>query len=143
MTTYFDLAQALVGTGYVSDADIQAAADVLADALIIEAADEAEAEAMDDYSEQEDLIAETEVWAAEDAAAGDFDMADFDGEIIEDAAEQALEDRDTVVVAEVVIDAAYVDAAAALLAAELIDEAETEAVAVLLADLWADDDDDV
>lgn len=113
MTTYFDLAQALVGAGYVSDADIQAAADVLADALIIEAAEV------------------------------DLDMVEVDKEIMDDAAEQALEDRDTVVAAAAVIDAAYTDAAAALLAAELIDEAETEAVAALMADLWADDDDDV
>jgi hypothetical protein len=54
-----------------------------------------------------------------------------------------LEDRDTVVASEAVIDAAYTDAAAALLAAELIEEAETEAIAGFLADLWADDDDDV
>ena len=140
-TYYMEAAQALVDVGYVSDADLQAAADVLADALIIEAADEAEAEAMDDYSEQEDLIAEAEVWAAEDAAEGDFEMAMVDKDIVDDAAEQALEDRDAVVAAEAVIDAAYMDAAAALLAAELIDEAETEAVAALLADLWAGDDD--
>ncbi|UCC50850.1 MAG: hypothetical protein JSV68_17320 [Anaerolineaceae bacterium] len=135
MATYLEVAQALVDAGYVSDADIQAAADILADALVVEAAEEVEAEAMDDYSDQEDLIAEAEVWAAEDAAEGDFESLAIDKDIVDDAAEQALDDRDTVIAAEIVIDAAYTDAAAALLAAALIDEADAEAVAALLADL--------
>ena len=107
MATYLELAQALVDAGYVSDADIRAAADILADALIVEAAEEVEAEAMDDYSDQEDLISEAQVWAAEDAAEGDFESTAIDKDIVDDAVEQALEDRDTVIAAEAVIDAAY------------------------------------
>ncbi len=133
MTTYEDLAKALADAGYVSEADIQAAADILADALIVEAAEEVEAEAMDDYSDQEDTIAEAEVWAAEDAAEGNLESLVIDKDIVDDAAEQALEDRDAVIAAEAVIDSAYTDAAAALLAVALIDEADTEAVAALLA----------
>lgn len=140
MSTHFELAQALANAGYVSDADIQAAADILMDALIIEAAEEVEAEAMDDYNKQEDLIAKVANWAAEDAVAGDFESVEIDLDIIEDAAEQAMGDRDTVIIAEVVIDAAYTDAAAALLAAAIIDEANAEAVALLLADSLADDE---
>lgn len=140
MSTYFELAQALANAGYVSDADIQAAADILMDALIIEAAEEVEAEAMDDYNKQEDLIAKVANWAAEDAAAGDLDSVEVDLDIIEDAAEQAMDDRDTVIIAEAVIDAAYTDAAAALLAAAIIDEVNAEAVALLLADSLADDE---
>jgi hypothetical protein len=140
MSTHFELAQALANAGYVSDADIQAAADVLTDALIIEAAEEVEAEAMDDYNKQEDLIAKVANWAAEDAAAGDFESVETDLDIIEDAAEQAMDDRDTVIIAEAVIDAAYTDAAAALLAAAIIDELNAEAVALLLADSLADDE---
>ena len=132
---YREVAQALADAGYVSDADIQAAADILADALVVEAAEEVEAEAMDDYNDQEDLIAEAEVWAAEDAVEGDFESVAIDKDIVDDAAEQALADRDTVMAAEIVINAAYTDAAAALLAAALIDEANAEAVAALLADL--------
>lgn len=134
MTTYFEMAQALANAGYVSDADIQAAADILADALIIEAAEAVEAAAMDDYSEQEDLLAKAENWLAEDAIAGDIELAEIDADIIDDAAEQALFDRDTVITAEAVIDAAYEDAAAALLTAALIDEVNVLAVAALLAD---------
>jgi hypothetical protein len=140
MSTYFELAQALAGAGYVSDADIQAAADILTDALVIEVAEAVEADAMDDYNNQEDLIAKAENWAAEDAVAGDIELVESDMEIIEDAAEQALDDRDTVILAEAVIDAAYTDAAAALLAAEIIDEVNAEAVAMLLADSLADDE---
>ncbi|MEZ4517765.1 MAG: hypothetical protein R3C44_13390 [Chloroflexota bacterium] len=133
MTTYLDLARALMDAGYVSDADVQAAAAVLADALIVEAAEDAEAAAMEDYNEQEDIIAEAEVWTAEDAAEGDLDLVDVDEDIIEDAADQALVDREIVMQAEAIIEAAYDDAAAALLAAALIDEAEVEAVALALA----------
>lgn len=135
MPTYSELAQALADAGYVSDADIQAAVDILTDALIIEAAEAVEAEAMDDYNEQEDLIAKAENWVAEDAVAGDVELAEIDTDIIVDAADQAMADRDTVIIAEAVIDAAYEDAAAALLAAEIIDAANVTAVAALLANL--------
>ena len=135
MPTYFELAQALADAGYVSDADIQAAADILTDALIIEAAEAVEAEAMDDYNDQEDLIAKAENWVAEDAVAGDVELAEIDTDIIVDAADQAMADRNTVIVAEDVIDAAYEDAAAALLAAEIIDAANITAVAALLSNL--------
>jgi hypothetical protein len=141
MATYLEFAQALVDAGYLSDADIRAAADILADALVIEAAEEAEADAMDDYGDQEDTIAEAEVWAAEDVAEGDFESLAIDKDIVDDAAEQALDDRDTVIAAEAVIDAAYTDAVAALLAAAIIDEANAEAVASLLADISVGDDD--
>jgi hypothetical protein len=138
---YREVALALVDAGYLSDADIEAATDILADALIITAAEDVEAAAMDDYNAQEDLIAEAQVWAAEDAAAGDFESVAIDKDIVDDAAEQALDDRDTVIAAEAVIDAAYTDAAAALLAAAIIDEANAEAVASLLADISVSDDD--
>ena len=135
MPTYFELAQALADAGYVSDADIQAAVDILTDALIIEAAEAVEAEAMDDYSEQEDLIAKAENWVAEDAVAGHVELAEIDTDIIVDAADQAMADRDTVIIAEAVIDAAYEDAAAALLTAEIIDAVNVTAVAALLSNL--------
>ncbi len=135
MTTYIEAAQALVDAGYLTDADIEAAAEILFDALVVVEAEAAEAAAMEDYSDQEDLIAESEVWASEDEAEGDFDLVEIDEEIIDDAVEQALEDEDIVIPAESVIEAAYINAAAALLAAELIDEANAKAVAALLANL--------
>ena len=136
---YQEVAQALVDAGYISDADIQAAADILADVLVVAVAETAEAAAMDDYSEQEDTIAEAEVWASEDDARGDFDSVDLDEAIIDEAVEQELGDVDTVIEAEAVISDPYADAAAALLAAELIDETNVEAVAAMLANFSVDD----
>jgi len=52
MTTTVEVAKALVTAGYLTDADLEAAANILADTLIIEAAEDDEAGAMDDYSDQ-------------------------------------------------------------------------------------------
>ena len=123
----------LVNAGYLSEADVDAAVVVLHDALVIDAAEDAQAEAAEDYSTQQDLVAEAEVWASEDAAEGDIESALVDDEIIEEAQDQMEVDKEVMVEAEVVIEAAYSDVAAALLAAELIDEAELEAVAVVIA----------
>ena len=132
MTTYVEISEALVTAGYLSEADVEAAAAILADALIVQAAEEAEAEAMDDYDAQEDLIAEAEVWEAEDEDVGDFASAEVDEDIISDAAIQEERDEDAVLAAEDLIDEACADAGAALLAAELIDEADlTPVVAVI------------
>jgi hypothetical protein len=141
MTTYVEVAGALVSAGYLSDADVDAAVAVLTDALIVAEAEDAEAAAMEDYSAQEDLVAEAEVWESEDAAVGDYGAAELDEEIIEEAEDQELVDEETVIEAEEVINAAYTDAAAALLTAELIDEANLEAVAGLIADAWVVDED--
>jgi hypothetical protein len=114
MTDQVKVAEALVVAGYLTESDIEAAADILADALIVEVAEEVEAAAIDDYSEQEDLIAEAEVWEAEDVAEGDIEGAVLDADIV----------------------AAYMDAASALVAAELIDEADLSPVAAIIADVW-------
>jgi hypothetical protein len=140
MTTYAEVAGALVSAGYLSDADVDAAVAVLTDALIVEAAEEAEAAATEDYAEQEDLIAEAEVWEREDAASGDLYATEDDARIIAAAADQMAVDKETVIEAEAVIAAAYTDAAAALLAAQLIDEANQEAVAGAIADVWVVED---
>ena len=52
MTTYGELAQALAEAGYLSDADLDAAAEILADALVIEEAEEIEAAALIDKAKQ-------------------------------------------------------------------------------------------
>ncbi len=135
MTTYVEVATALVSAGYLTEADLEAAADILADALIVEVAEEVEAEAMDDYSDQEDLIAEAEVWEAEDALEGDVEGALLDDDILADAEIQKEIDEEVVLASEAVIAAAYLDAASALLAAELIDAVNLSPVAVLIADV--------
>jgi len=141
MTTYIEVAQALVDAGYLTDADLEAAITVLEDALVVAAAEDAEDEAAEDYSAQKDIVAEVENWVVEDAEVGDYDALEADEDIIADAIEQELEDEVVMVVAEAVIDAAYSDAAAALLAAELIDEAYLDAVAATIADIWVMEED--
>jgi hypothetical protein len=139
MTTYIEVSQALVTAGYLSEADIEAAAEVLEDALIIEEAEDAQEAASQDYSTQEDIVAEVENWASEDAKAGDFDGLEADQEIIQDAVAQEDVDKDVMATGEAVIAAAYLDAASALLAAELIDEANLQAVAGVISDTWVMD----
>ena len=136
MTTYIEVAQALVSAGYLSEADIEAAVDVLEDALIIAEAEDAQDAASDDYSVQEDIVAEVENWEVEDAVAGNIDDLEGDEAIIEDALEQEEIDKGLMVKAETVIASAYLDAASALLEAELIDEANQQAVAGLISDTW-------
>jgi hypothetical protein len=136
MTTYVEVTDALVSAGYLSDEDVDAAVVVLTDALVVDEAEAAEGAATADYAEQEDMVAVAEVWEAEDAAEGDKAGVALDGDIIAEAVQQELDDEDAVIDAEVVIAAAYTDAAAALLAAELIDEANLEAAAALISDTW-------
>ena len=136
MTTYIQVAQALVAAGYLSEADIEAAVDVLEDALIIADAEALQEAASEDYSTQEDIVAEVENWAVEDAVAGNIDDLEDDEAIIEDALEQEEIDKGLMVEAETVIASAYLDAASALLEAELIDEANQQAVAGLISDTW-------
>ena len=136
MTTYIEVAQALVSAGYLSEADIEAAVDVLEDALIIAEAEALQEAASEDYSTQEDIVAEVENWAVEDAVASNIDDLEGDEAIIEDALEQEEIDKGLMVEAETVIASAYLDAASALLEAELIDEANQQAVAGLISDTW-------
>jgi hypothetical protein len=136
MTTYIEVAQALVASGYLSEADIEAAADVLEDALIIADDEEWQDAAADDYSTQEDIAAEAEVWESEDAAIGDYNSMEDDEDIIENALDQAEIDKEIMDEAQAEIDAAYLDAASALLAAKLVDETNRDAVAAVIADVW-------
>jgi len=141
MTTTVEVAKALVTAGYLTDADLEAAANILADTLIIEVAEDDEAGAMDDYSDQEDLIAEAEVWQAEDALAGNFEGTVQDADILADAEIQKEIDKEVVKESETLIAAAHRDAAAALVAAELIDEANLLQVAAVIADVWVTEED--
>ena len=137
MATTIKVARALVSAGYLTEADIDAAAAVLDDALIVQGAEAAEAAAMDDYTYQEDLIAKTEVRESEDAVLGEEEDAMIDEEVIAEATIQLQADRATVLEAEAKIAAAYTDAAAALLAAELIDEVDAGAVAAAIAEEYS------
>jgi hypothetical protein len=141
MTTYVEVAQALVTAGYLSDADVQAAVDVLNDALTIQAAEDLQDAASDDYSAQEDIVAEAENWEVEDSEFGDYDDMEDDEDVIDDAQYQEEVDKEIMVEAQAEIDAAYADAASALLAAELIDEANLDDVVTVIADVWVVEED--
>ena len=136
MTTYVEVAGALVRAGYLTDADVEAAAAVLADALVVADAENAIEAALDDEAYQEGVIIEAEKWSDEDAAAGDFKGADIDNEVIAIAEDHELTDETVIADSEATIAAIYTDAAAALLAAGLIDEANLDAVAAAIDDAW-------
>jgi hypothetical protein len=139
MTTYAEVAQALADAGYLTDADREAAVIVLQDALTVDAAEDAEAEAIANELDQMDTIELASELADVDDSAGDYVSEEDDFEIMDEAADQIEADEDIIAEAEAVIDAAYTDAAAALLAAELIDEANAEAVAAAIADAWVEE----
>jgi hypothetical protein len=139
MTTYVEVSQALVTSGYLSEAGVEAATAVLADALVVTNVQNAEAAALDDEEFQEDVIAATKRMANHDATAGDFEDFAIQQEIIEEAQDQELEDDAIIADAEAAIAAASADAAAALVAAGLIDEANADAVAAVIADTWVVD----
>jgi len=139
MTTYAEVAHALVRAGYLSDADVEAAAAVLADALVVADAEDAKTAALEDEAFQEDTIAAALDLAELDAEADDFEDAAIQEEIIEEAEDLEFEDEAIIADAEAAIAAAYADAAAALVAAELIDGANADAVAGVIADVWVVD----
>ena len=139
MTTYLEVARALVTAEYVSGADVEAAAAVLADALVVADAEDAEAAALEDEAFQEDVIAAALDLIKLDGEADDIEDAAIQGEIIQEAQELRSQDEAIIADAEDTIAAAYADAAAALVAAELVDEADLEAVAGVIADVWVVD----
>ena len=98
------MAQALVTAGYLSEADVDAAVDVLADALLVSDAEEAKGDALDDLADQERVISEAEV-----SAYGDKDAA-VEEDVIEGALDLEDEDEAAIAKAEDTIAAAYNDA---------------------------------
>ena len=136
MVTNAEVAQALVAAGYLSEADLDAAAVVLADTLLVEEAQREEADALKDEAAQQELIAGLMIEASTDAAIGDYvGQKVAEGEIAKARAEQD-EDESIIEDSQATIAYAYNDAAAALLAAELIDEGDLNDVAAAIAGVW-------
>jgi len=136
MTTHIEVTEALVSAGYLSEADIDAALEILADSLIVADAEETKAFAAADIAYQERVIAKTEDLVEMDYEMGEVEDRFVQAEVINSTA--ALEDDDVAMIkrADAEIEAAYEDAAVALLAAELIDEANLEAVTGVIGDVW-------
>jgi hypothetical protein len=139
MTTYVEVAQALVEPGYLSDADVEAAARVLEDALMVADAEDAKGLAQVDEAIQEQVISRAVAAQDDDLDVGNLKGAVIEEDIIAAAEDQVLQDEAVIADAEATIAAAYVDAAAALVAAELIDEANAAAAAAVIADVWVVD----
>ena len=136
MTTYAEVAQVLVTAGYLTEADLDAAAVVLANTLLVEDAQREEDDALRDEARQQELIAGLTIEASTDSAIGDYvGHKVAEGEIAKARAEQ---DQDEAIIenAQAKINFAYNDAAAALLAAELIDEGDLDDVSGAIAELW-------
>ena len=142
MTTYIEVAQALVSAGYLSDTDVDAALEILADSLIVADAEETKAFAAADIIHQEEVIAKAEDLVEVDYEMGEVEDRFVQAEVINSA--EALADGDAAMIerADAAIAAAYEDAAAALLAAELIDEANLEAVTGVITDVWVISEED-
>ena len=140
MITNAELAQALRDAGYLSDADLDAAANFLEDALIVEEAEDIEIAAMIDKAEQKAALLDAEALADAAVAVGDRARPKrWPRPRSTTPSMPWLRTRPSSTTAEAVIDAAYVDAAAALVTAELIDEANAEVVAALIAEAWAEE----
>jgi len=126
----------------LSETDVDAALEVLADSLIVADAEETQAFAAADIVHQEEVIAKAEDLVDMDYAMGDVEDRFVQAEVI-NSAEALLDDDDAMIKrADAQIDAAYEDAAAALLAAELIDEANLEAVTGVITDVWVVSEED-
>ena len=140
MTTYVEVAQVLVAAGYLTDADVNAAAVVLADALGVEQAKREQADALKDEAAQQEQIAGLEIEASTDGAIGDYVGQRVAQDRIVKARAEQDEDEAILENAEATIAFAYHDAAAALLAAELIDEGDLADVAAAIAGVWIVED---
>jgi hypothetical protein len=126
MTTYVEVASELVSAGYLSAADVDAAAALLADALMVSDAEVAIDTARQDEAYREDAIADAAGLAEDDAWAGDFEDKAYQEERVWDAKTQVAFHEETIAKARARIAAACGDAAAALAGAELIDTANVD-----------------
>jgi hypothetical protein len=142
VTTYIEVTEALVSAGYLSEADVDAALEVLADSLIVADAEETQAFAAADIVHQEEVIAKAEDLVEMDYEMGEVEDRFVQAEVINSAEALADDDAAMIVRADARIAAAYEDAAAALLAAELIDEANLEAVTGVITDVWVISEED-
>jgi hypothetical protein len=130
MTTYVDVAQTLVRAGYLSEADVDAAAKVLVQVLTTADAKKKKAAVLADEAHQHDMIAQAADLITDDEPISDYQDEGVQVQTIEAAEKQLTAD-------EAVIAGVYRDAAAALLAAGLIDAAKVDAAAGVIKKAWA------
>ena len=136
MTAFEKVAEALVPAGYLSDVDVDRAAAVRADVLVVKDAEGAVDAALQDEEYQEDVIADAAGLAQDDAWDGDLQDAAYQQDRIAGAEAQAAIDEQIISAGQDSVTAVYADAAAALLAAELIDAASVDGAAAVITDFW-------
>jgi len=134
-----EVARALVKAGYLSEADVDAAATVLAHALTSAEAKQKKAAALDDEAYQHEMIAQAADLITDDEAISDYKDEASQVKTIEAAEKQVAADEAVVVAAEATMAAACNDAAAALLKAGLIDAANVDAVVGVIKKVWTVD----
>ena len=129
MTTNVEVAHALVKAGYLSQADVDAAAKVLASALTTSDAKQKKAAALADETKQHEMIAQAADLITDDEPISDYQDEGVQVQTIEAAENQLTAD-------EAVIAGVYHAAAAALLAAGLIDAANVDAATGVIKQAW-------
>lgn len=139
MATFEEVANALVASGYMTEADVAAAVVVLDDVLLMADAAEIEGAAIVDLDAQEAVIEEAGALVKEAAAEGDLESEALAEKAIETALDAVAADVAAIDAAVEVIEAAYLDAAAALATAELINEANVDEAAAVISGVWAEE----
>lgn len=133
MTTYTEVARALIEAGYLSDADLDAAVLVLAHVLkTATKAKKMKAVALADEAHQHEMIAQAADLITDDEVIRDYADEGIQIRTIEAAQKQLTADEAVVATAEATIAGMYDDAAAALSRAGLIDAANVDAVAAVI-----------
>jgi hypothetical protein len=130
MTTYVEVARALVKAGYLSEADVGAATKVLAQMLTTADAKQKKAAALDDEAQQHDMIAQAADLITDDEPISDYQDEGVQIKTIDEAENQLTAD-------EAVIAGICNEAATALLKAGLIDAANVDAAAGVIKQAWS------
>ena len=137
MTTYVEVAEALIKAGYLSDADLDAAVLVLAHVLkTATKAKKMKAVALADEAHQREMIVQAADLITDDEAIHDYTDERVQIRTIEAAEKQLTADEAVVTAADATIVGMYDDAAAALLRAGLIDAANVDAVVKVIKKVW-------
>ena len=128
MIDYAEIAQALVDYDYVEETDLTAAADLLADALVV------------DEDERDEAVLEAEAAADTAVAADDVPFETIYQVEAHDNVMNVAGDAEILAGGDAIFGIAFARATDALLAADLIDEINAEVVVSLIAECWIDDD---
>jgi hypothetical protein len=135
MATYVEVTEALVMAGYLTEADLEAAAVLLTKYLSVTDQKKLQ-EIAADSSTQEQMILKAERYTEQDTGRGDPKSLKVDQEIIQDAFNQDEVDLVKMEALESKLTKQAKRAAKAMVSAGLVEKKNREAVASLIVDLW-------